>query len=66
VAFVHNFNVIEVKIRVTAEIFFDDAFRVFFVDFNLAFYEALVLSKCLIRIISMSTFLFLVFISSIL
>jgi hypothetical protein len=33
----HSLNFIEVKIRVTAEVFFDDPVKVFFVDFDLAF-----------------------------
>jgi hypothetical protein len=42
-AIVDNLNFIEVKIRVTAEVFFDDLVKVFFIDFDLALYEALVL-----------------------
>jgi hypothetical protein len=40
---VHDFNFVEVKIDVTAEVFFDDPFKVFFIDFNLAFYKAFIL-----------------------
>jgi hypothetical protein len=42
-AIVDNLNFIEVKICVTAEVFFDDLVKVFFIDFDLALYEALVL-----------------------
>jgi hypothetical protein len=42
-AILYDLNFVEVKIRVTAEVFFNDPAKVLLINFNLAFYEALVL-----------------------